>query len=241
MKTFQIAICDDSSFDADTISTYILELKSKGIFPEISKYVSGPELLSEYKSGRRFHCVILDMLMEPMDGISTAKELRNYDFYVPILIVTSTAQFALEGYQVNAWRYLVKPIDKELLLRELISIYRDEALEKPNCYVFRNETGIHRIRYSDIVYFESDLHTIKLHTMNEEYSFRGSISEIEEKMMPYFFFRVHKSYVVNLGHIKSVFKSSLLMENGDSVFLSKHRSAKLYEALLNYAEHDLNK
>ena len=67
---------------------------------------------------------------------------------------------------------------------------------------------------------------------DREYTFRGSISEIEERMAPYFFFRVHKSYVVNLGHIKTIAKSSLLMENGDSVFLSKHRSAKLYEALL---------
>ena len=241
MKTFQIAICDDSSFDAEALSSYILELKSQGIFPEISKYGSGPELLEEYKKGRRFHCVILDMLMVPMDGISTAKEIRSFDFYVPILIVTSTAQFALEGYQVNAWRYLVKPVDKELFLRELVAIYREESFEKPNCYVVRNETGIHRIRYSDIVYFESDLHTIRLRTMKEEYTFRGSISEIEERMAPYFFFRVHKSYVVNLGHIKTIAKSSLLMENGDSVFLSKHRSAKLYEALLNYAEHDLNK
>ena len=222
MKTFQIAICDDSSFDAEALSSYVLELKSQGIFPEISKYGSGPELLEEYKKGRRFHCVILDMLMVPMDGISTA-------------------QFALEGYQVNAWRYLVKPVDKELFLRELVAIYREESFEKPNCYVVRNETGIHRIRYSDIVYFESDLHTIRLRTMKEEYTFRGSISEIEERMAPYYFFRVHKSYVVNLGHIKTIAKSSLLMENGDSVFLSKHRSAKLYEALLNYAEHDLNK
>lgn len=241
MKIFQIAVCDDSSFDTETISSYILELKNQSIFPEISKYSSGPDLLEDYKKGRRFQCVILDMLMVPMDGISTAKALRNYDFYVPILIVTSTAQFALEGYQVNAWRYLVKPINKDLFLKELVSIYKEETLEKPNCYVVRNEAGIHRIRYSDIVYFESDLHTIKLRTMKEEYCFRGSISEIEERMAPYFFFRVHKSYVVNLSHIKTIFKSSLLMENGDTVFLSKHRSAKLYEALLNYAEHDINK
>lgn len=233
---FRVAICDDNSFDLSTMSSYLAELRSAGIFAEVTTYSSGTELISEYEKGHRFQCLILDMLMTPLDGISTAREIRKYDSYVPILIVTSTVQYALEGYQVNAWRYLVKPVDKNLFLSEIASIYREQDIEKPNCFIVSNETGMHKIRYADIMYFESNLHVIKLRTLDNEYIFRGSISDIEERMTPYHFSRVHKSFVVNLAHVKTIYKASLLMENGDTVFLSKHRSAKLYEAMLDYAE-----
>jgi len=233
---FRIAVCDDSSFDLSTMSSYLSELNSSKIYAEVYPFSSGAELISEYEKGRSFQCVVLDMLMTPMNGIETAKKIRAFDIHVPILIVTSTVQYALEGYQVNAWRYLMKPVDKKVFLDEIISIYKEQEQEKPNYYTVSNETGLHRVRYSDIMYFESDRHRIKLRLQNGEHYFRGSISEIEERMAAFNFFRVHKSFVVNLRHIKSIHKGNLLMENGDTVFVSKHRSAKLYEAMLDYAE-----
>ena len=232
---FSVAVCDDNSYDLSTMTAYLSELRPSGINAEVTTYSSGAELAAAYKKGRRFHCIILDMLMTPLDGISTAKEIRKYDVHVPILIVTSTVQYALEGYQVDAWRYLVKPVDKQVFIKEIAGIYRELSLEKPNYFIVSNSSGVHQVRYTDIMYFESNMHMIRLRTLDSEHTFRGSISDIEQRMEPHRFLRVHKSFVVNLGRIKSIYKNSLLMQNGDEVPLSKHRSARLYEAMLDFA------
>ncbi len=62
--------------------------------------------------GRKFDIIILDMLMKPLNGIETARLIRKYDSEVPILIVTGTVEYAMDGYQVNAYRYILKPVDK---------------------------------------------------------------------------------------------------------------------------------
>lgn len=233
---FRIAICDDSEYDLNTIVANLTGLKEMGVYADIQLFRSGQDLIEEYKKGQRFQCLILDMLMEPLNGIETAQEIRKMDTYVSVLIVTSTVQYALEGYQIDARRYLVKPVDKALLLKEVSEIFREQNLDKPNCFVVSNGTGMHKIRYADILFFESTLHMIRLRTMQDEYFFRGSVKEIESRMEPYHFFRVHKSYIVNLAHVKTIHKNSILMTNGESVFLSKHKAAKFSAAMLDYTE-----
>lgn len=233
---FYIALCDDNPFDLSELSADLAELKDGGMHTEILTYVNGPSLVEEYERGRRFHLLVLDMLMEPIDGIETAKRIRKYDASVPILIVTSTVQYALDGYQVNAWRYLMKPVDKAVFVREVRDILKKQEAADAHYYIVSNEQGITKVRLDDILYFESDQHTIRLHTLAGEHVFRGALGDIEEKLAPQHFVRIHKSYLVNLRYVKTVFKNSIRMENGDEVFVSKYRSARLYEELLNYTE-----
>ena len=233
---FRIALCDDSDYDLSLLLSYVGDLKEKKIYPETDIYRDGASLIEAYKSGRRYDAVVLDMLMEPMDGMTAARHIRTFDSHVSILIVTSTVSYALEGYQVNARRYLVKPVERELFLKEMTGIYEELKEDKPNVFTVSNDEGFVRVRYSDILYFESELHAITLHTAEKNHTFRGSLSDIENRLTGYGFFRCHKSFIINLRHIKTIFKNAVVMDDGSEVFLSKHRSAALYEAVLNDAE-----
>lgn len=81
-------------------------------------FLNGRELVHQYERGRKFDIIILDMLMKPLNGIETARLIRKYDSEVPILIVTGTVEYAMDGYQVNAYRYILKPVDKAYFYRK---------------------------------------------------------------------------------------------------------------------------
>ncbi len=80
---FKIAICDDSDVDAGALSTALEKLRTRGIDYEEESYTNGLSLIKAYEAGARYHLIILDMLMEPLNGIDTAKFIRSMDLTVP--------------------------------------------------------------------------------------------------------------------------------------------------------------
>ena len=109
--------------------------------------------------------------MDSINGIETAKLIREYDSSVPILIVTSTIQFAMDGYRVNAYRYILKPVEKEGFLTEVRNILDQAGQTTQEYFTVSNESGITKIKMDDIYYFESDVRTINLHTKDMPVSY----------------------------------------------------------------------
>lgn len=233
---FYLAICDDCETDLQEIMECLGELKKENVHMEIMPYLNGIELLQAYEKGRRFNLLVLDMYMQPINGIETARQIRKIDITVPILIVTSTIEFALEGYSVNAYRYLLKPIDKKIFLNEVRAILNKQEKADQHYFSISNEQGISKIKMEDILYFESDLKTIYLQCWQQRYAFRGTISAVAVKLEKFNFVRVHKSYIVNLRYVKNIFKGVITMENGVKIYVSKHRSKEFYELLMRYIE-----
>ncbi len=235
MDVFRVAICDDNDLDAGKLSMALQQLRDEGVEYEETSYSDGLSLIKAYRSGNRFNLVILDMIMEPLNGIDTAKALRKLDLSVPILIVTSTMEYALEGYQVNAWRYLMKPIDRELFLNEVRAIIAASAERDKPYFVINNSGGLIKIALDDILYFDSKLHTVTVHTLQSSYSFRGVLGSIEREYADYGFFRIHKSFLVNLRHVRRIRQLTVTLEDGEELDLSKRRVSALNEALLDFA------
>lgn len=237
---FHIAICDDSEYDLQEISSALQGLRHLGICFDETWCQSGRALIDDIAEGEKsYHLLILDMLMDSINGIETAKAIRTYDVSMPILIVTSTVQYALAGYQVNAWRYLTKPVDPGELVREAAAVLKSQEKSDETCYVVQsNGSVIRRVPLADILYFESSLHTITLHTMREDIEFRGAIRDVEEQLTPLGFFRIHKSFVVNLSHVRRLSSRSLVMVNGDELDISRARIQQLRHALMDEAERE---
>ena len=231
---FYIALCDDNKIDLQILSAHLQELTNAGFRMEILPLEAGYELVELYKRGRRFDLLILDMCMEPINGIRTAEMIREYDSSVPIIIVTATMQYALEGYKVNACRYLLKPVDRDQFLTEVKAILNHHSKQPWPYYIISNKDGITKVKIDDIYYFESNMRTIKVHTKNQCYEFTGKISDIAEQMEKYGFIRIHKSFVVNLKHVTNIFKGVVTMEDSTKIFVSKYRIKDVYHAVMNY-------
>ncbi|MEG0853244.1 MAG: LytTR family DNA-binding domain-containing protein [Angelakisella sp.] len=241
---FYIALCDDEQQALDTLTGYMAELPS-GYKYEAVTFKNGAELAELYQKGRRFHLVVLDMMMQPMDGIETAMRIRRYDTDVPILIVTATPEYAIDGYRVNASRYILKPVEKACFLEEVKAMLDRAGQNKGRYYSVSCNSGIIKLELDDICYFESDMRTITArmnrttNNLCKSYSFTGHIKELEQQLAPQDFVRVHKSYIVNLRCIHRIFKDTITMSDGSSVPLSKNRSKEVHALLLRYMENSL--
>ena len=173
------------------------------------------------------------MRMDNINGLDTAREIRKLDSEVPLLFVTATAEYALEGYTVQAYRYLLKPVDKEDFLLSAAHLLR--LRDSPKRYfTFTCSSGLVKVPNESILYFESFRRTVVLHTVKGEYSFTGRIGEIAEKLEKHGFVRVHKNYVTNLSHVECIYKETVRLDNGSSIPLGRQYGKTAQTAVLRH-------
>ena len=223
---FYIALCDDEWQAVEILTGYLSEIKRSGLQLESVPFLNGRELVHQYERGRKFDIIILDMLMKPLNGIETARLIRKYDSEVPILIVTGTVEYAMDGYQVNAYRYILKPVDKAYFLQEVRTILTSIARLQNKYFSFTNEKGLFKIKTTDIYYFESNMRTLSVCHLGGKTTFTGKISEVEESLSEQSFFRIHKSYVVNLKHIRNIFKDTVTLEDIEELRIGDYLGVK---------------
>lgn len=233
----QIAICDDNPYDLNQLKTLVSTIEPMNY--TIHAFLDPNDCLQTIKNGMLYDCFILDMLMENENGISIAKQLRKTHQSQPILFVTATQDFAIQGYEVNAFRYYMKPLDETQFLTDFSNVLHQIDSKKHLFITISNSDGLTKIKLSDIYYIESDLRTLLIHTKNDHYSLTGKISELEESLKNYDFVRVHKSFLVNLQYVKNIFKDIITLDNQETVLLSKHRSKSTHEKLMNYIKENI--
>ena len=234
-----IAICDENEQARDTIRGYLQGLYAEGFSFSYKLFRNGIALIQHYENGKHYDLIIIDMLSRGRNELATAKAIRQYDAEVPMVVLSSSKEFAVECYAVAACAYLLKPIVKQNFLATVRQILRTIAVEESDYYGFRNKSGWHKIGLSHILYFESNLRKIKVKTKEMEYFFTTAISKVEAKLKHKHFVRVHKSFLVNLAHIIKFRGDSVILANKESLPLSKHKKRILKERLLAFMADDI--
>lgn len=232
---FRIVCCDDSDADLLQLTGYLSELEEH--YPiQIFTYTNGIDLIKDYQKKQFYDLLILDMRMNEMNGIEVAEEIRKVDDALPILIVTATIDYAVEGYRVNAFRYLVKPVVKEDFLNAVKNTLDHLILQQNSFLAFPSKNGTTKLMTDHIYYLESDIRTIQVVAEEGRFSFTGTISALEEELRPHGFIRVHKSFLVNVSRIHNIFKESVTMDNHDVIPMSKHKRKDVSHEFLTYME-----
>ena len=151
----KIAICDDNEAELNRIRE-LLEIYAcdKGQKFFIKCFTSSVELASTAEF-EKYDIYFLDIIMPVMDGINLAREIRAFDRFSPVIFLTSSPEFAVESYTVKAFNYLLKPIIKEALYDTLDDIIDTFHKERNDTYIIKNNSGIHKIYLSDIMYAEA--------------------------------------------------------------------------------------
>lgn len=230
----QIAVCDDMQNELSQITAILKKIETIPFV--VHEYTNPQKCLEDIENGSRFDCFLLDILMDEFNGIDIAAKIRQTHPDTPLLFITATPEFALDGYEVSATRYYLKPLDEPRFLQDLTKIL-GHALSKANDFItIHHASGLTRIYLKDIYYLESMLRTISIHTFDKTYSMVGKISKFEEDLKEFGFVRSHKSFLVNLRHIENIYKNTITLDNGDEVLLSKHRSKEIHELLIKYIQ-----
>ena len=227
----RIAVVDDEAASAQKLQEYLYRYaKEYAQTIDVQCYQDGFAFINGFKG--QFDVVLLDVSMPGMDGMETAKRIRRSDPDVVILFVTNMAQYAIKGYEVDALDYILKPISYFAFSQRLNRAISRVKSRTKHYLVVTTKNGTKKLDVTSIYYVESRGHTLVYHTATEDYTSSGTMKEIEEKLLPYHFFRCNKGYLVALQHVDGI-ENGCAMVNGEALLISRARKNEFMEALAN--------
>ncbi|MBD7916623.1 response regulator transcription factor, partial [Clostridium sp. Sa3CUN1] len=151
-----IAICDNEITSVEDIENKVKIISNKLLFlANIDRFFTGIELIEEIKYGMKYDIIYLDIELDNENGIDVARKIREIDMNVLIIYITNYENFAKEAFEVNAFRFLNKPIDNILFERYFINA-KDMLLNNNQYFYYKYNKINYKIKLNEIIYFESD-------------------------------------------------------------------------------------
>lgn len=229
----RIAICDDERTYIKKIENDINSLKTHENEFEFSEFESGEAFISGF-SKDKFDLIILDIEMNDLNGLQTAEFLRQIDKNVILIFMTSYDKFVYQGYEVNAFRYILKNQPEPIYLKQLSDTIQEYYRNKKYIKVVDNDIEKELLTV-DILYIEVYSHQIVIHTFNKEYYQKGKLSDYEKMLEECLFVRSDKSVLINITNIDYIKKNQVFMKNGKILYVSRNHLEKITKAFLKFS------
>ena len=216
-----IAVCDDEVIECCNMAKRIKEIMEEIKMPcIIRQFQSGGELLQTLES---FDVVFLDIIMRELDGMKTAQIFRERAFDKILIFVSSSREYVFEAYDVEAFQYLLKPVDD----RKLKSVLQKAVLKTESrlqeFIIVSRERQKKKLFLDDIYYFEIKGRMVDAHGPEGIFTYYEQMGKLENKLQDKGFFRCHKSYLVNLKYVDRYNRQEVILENGEKVVIAKRR------------------
>jgi len=207
-----IAICDDNQQHRQEIN----RLMGKALFARtdfvIDNYDDGRQIIEAIEKKRFFYDLLMLDIHMKMDGIQTARYIRQHQVDIDIIFVTISHKHVYEGYTYKAFAYLLKPLDEKKVMLEL-NRYLDEKETTEEYLNISVRGAINKIPIGKILYIESDSRKLLIHLKNREVEFYGKLDAVQNALGEQQFVRCHQSYLVNKNYVSSVGRNSLVIED----------------------------
>lgn len=229
----RIAVCDDCADVVEQVSGYLSEyrqLKNREL--DVTAF-SNAEDLWEHLKRSRCDLIILDIELVKMNGVELGHLIREKlnDHEVNIVYISAMDTYDRQLFDVQPLNFLPKPVDKEKLFK-MVDLTVERLCKTERIFVFENKQGTFRIKFSDILYFESYSHNFKIATTSENYEFKSTFSEIMSQISESDFIQVHRSYIINYNQIRLIKYEEIIMSNGDSIPISRNKRKEVRETLM---------
>lgn len=212
-----IAICDDEKVFLNELHRKINDMKLPDC--NIFEFSSGKELLKGFVKGM-YEVIILDVEMPELNGLQTAERIRQVDKSVIISFLTNYAEFAVQGYEVEAFRYILKNQPDYLYTQQLTSIF-EECNQRFKEYKFSNRNLSFKFRLIDILCFEVHGRKVTIFTSTGEIEYYADFSEICKELEKFNFIRTNRGLLVNLEHIQQINKNDIVLSNGKKISMGR--------------------
>jgi len=233
VNNLKIAICDDEKLQLDLLEKYCTGwLSDNKIQATITTYSSSEGFLFSYEDNKNYDILLLDIQMKELNGISLAKRLRERGDNVSIIFITGVKDFVFEGYHVQAIDYILKPVEEKKLKSALSRAYENIQRKEPQL-IIQIDNGLIRLNEKDIQYIESVGHNTYLYTTNGIYQAKKGISAVENELTENFFYKCHRSYIINILHIDYISKNDVKINN-TIIPIARGKWEELNKAFLNY-------
>ncbi len=226
----QIAVCDGDEIMGEKLKQLIeLRLQKEGDY-RVLAFSTGRRLL---ESGIHFDIYFLDIDLKDINGIDMARRLRQGSEAV-IVFVTALKEYIFDAFDVQAFQYLLKPIDEQKFFQVLDKAVAECKIVKQSEPLVIRVKGVYQnVPKENILYAENDARKIILHLRGEQIAYYSKMSELEG-LLGRQFFRCHRGYLVNLGAVKSYDTGSIQIKNGETILMAKQKYGDFVTAYMEY-------
>ena len=238
----RVALCDDTNSDLENLKKLLQAYSKLNNIPlDIYIYNNSRVLINNvsYFREKEYSIYFLDIIMDK-NGIDVAKELREVTPDVPIIFTTSSKEFAINAFKVQAFDYILKPVKKEELFSCLDKLITSmQVAVKASFNIKLNNLSIVTININEITYIEQKDRRLMFHmndgTSHLTTSIRGKfLEEIPFNIEDYNFINCHSSFVINMNQIKSITDHSFIMKNGHNIPIAKRIEKQVVDTYTNY-------
>lgn len=228
----RIAVCDDDLVFMQSLAKR-LDALSKGELL-VNTFSNASDLIRVMTSGRKLDAVFLDIEMPGLNGLDAARKLRELGGELSIVFLTSHTELAMEGYEVDALRFLSKDCSDKKLIQALEAIER-ELGAKPNV-VIKQKGEEYVIAPQKIILAEADNNTVNFRLEDDTISARMKLTEALQMLNEASgdFVKVHRCTIVNLRHVMKYTAKEILLDNGETVPMSKSCAAEFKAAMFDF-------
>lgn len=229
---YKIAICDDMEQDTKYISSVVGKWAVKAnTMVDIQAFPSAESFLFHYAENKDYDILLLDIKMKSMSGVELAKQIRRENDTVQIIFITGYSDYISEGYEVSALHYIMKPVKEEKLFQTLDrAIMKIRKNEKSLFLVLSGEMV--RIPVYDIKYLEVRQNYVTIHAKND-YIIKKTLGEFERELDERFY-RMGRSYIVNLSYINKITKNNVFLSDGSAIPLHRGQYEPLNKAFISH-------
>ena len=227
-----VAVCDDEILECCNLAAAIRKLlEGMGIPYTLARFYSGRELLEAKEA---FDIIFLDILMEGLDGMETARRWREQTGERLLVFVSSSRDYVFDAYDVEAFQYLVKPVD-EGKLRHVLgrAVERERQLFREYIVVSRDRQ-VRKLFLDSVRYFEIRGRQIEVHEEQGVFTWYEQIGALEKQLEGKGFFRCHKSYLINLGHVEVYNRQEAVLDNGERILIARRRYEQFCQEMVAY-------
>ena len=233
-----IAIVEDEKTYSDTVKEYLLRFAEENATSFcVAVFDNAVKLLTNYSG--KYDVILLDIKMPYIDGMDAAHRLRALDEKVILIFITSLAQYAVKGYEVNAFDYILKPITYGEFAMKFMRAYKKHKQKESSFITVPTERGIAKLDPENIAYCEVIGHNITFHTVGGDYKQYISLKAVEQKLSDFAFMRCNNCYLVNLRYCTELDGDMVTVKSGSrshKLAISRNRRKDFTAALRDFPD-----
>lgn len=218
---YKVALCEDEKIFSDAQKKICCNILEKlYIEYHISVFDNSSDLLKVLsEENGQYDLLLLDIVMDGMDGMTLARRIRETDGDATIIFITSTQEYALQGYDVNALHYLMKPVDGNTLERLIEADYKRRFLTQ--VVVLESETGKQRTAVKSIVCLETVGRRVEVTLTNGNAYYSGKLTALLDELPKDMFVRCHQAFAVNMANIRELTRQDVIAVSGKRIPVSR--------------------
>lgn len=232
----KLAVLDDEIQVVEDILKKLKKYEIQDSMPNVYEGFTDYETFISHFMNDKYDLVYLDIELGATNGIDIAREIRSIYKDCIIIFITNYKQYYHDGYEVNAFQFIEKPIDDEFFYKELkraINHYRNM-----NHYIyFHTSIGNKYINTKDILYLQTAYTEFEIHTIDHVYKGKTkSLNQPKKELLQSHFYKLNRSTVINLLHVDRFGIDWITLDNGTTLSISKRNRKEFKKVYENYID-----